>query len=333
MDKTTSFENSLIDLATHPCFNLDARHTYSRVHLPVAPRCNMQCNYCNRKFSCVNESRPGVACAILTPHQSLEYVRRLMVATPNMSVIGIAGPGDPFANPDETMETLRLVRSEFPRLLLCVATNGLALLPFVPGLAALHVSHVTITVNAVDPGIGAGIYSWMFHDNQTYRGAEAAELLWENQRKAIRELKNHGVLVKINTILIPGVNDGHLTEVARLVAALGADILNIMPLYPTKDTIFGAIGEPTTIMIEKARQKGVGFLPQVSLCYRCRADAAGLLGVESTPEQFELLRSAAQSEPARSAEPSGCDTKKCSPSGCGDGTGKATGAASVYQGA
>jgi len=297
MDTEISAKSSGIDLASHPCFNKDARHTYARVHLPVAPRCNMQCNYCDRKFSCVNESRPGVACTILTPPQALDYVRRLMVATPNMSVIGIAGPGDPFANPDETLETLRLVRREFPALLLCMATNGLALLPYVADLAALNVSHVTVTVNAVDPEIGAGIYSWMLHDSHIYRGSAAAELLWENQCNAIKSLKNHGVLVKINTILIPGVNDHHINKVAGTVATMGVDVLNIMPLYPTRNTAFGSIEEPTAALVDKARKEAALFLPQMSHCSRCRADAAGLLGVESTPEQFELLRSVAQAGP------------------------------------
>jgi nitrogen fixation protein NifB len=96
-----------------------------------------------------------------------------------------------------------------------------------------------------------------------------------------------------------------------------------MPLYPTRDTVFGSIVEPSTIMVEKARKEAAQFLPQMSHCSRCRADAAGLLGVESTPEQFELLRSVARMAPAHS-ETSGCDTQKCSSGGCGDKTGKAT---------
>ncbi len=51
----------------HPCFNEEAKHTSARVHLPVAPKCNIQCNYCNRKFDCVNESRPGVTSSVLAP--------------------------------------------------------------------------------------------------------------------------------------------------------------------------------------------------------------------------------------------------------------------------
>ena len=30
------------------------------MHVAVAPACNIQCHYCNRKYDCANESRPGV---------------------------------------------------------------------------------------------------------------------------------------------------------------------------------------------------------------------------------------------------------------------------------
>jgi len=142
---------SAAKLGSHPCFNQEARHTNARIHLPVAPRCNMQCNYCNRKYSCVNESRPGVTCAILTPKQSVDYLRKYTEKLANLSVVGIAGPGDPFACADETLETLRLVKAEFPDLLLCVASNGLNLPPYIDDLAAIGLSHITVTVNAVDP--------------------------------------------------------------------------------------------------------------------------------------------------------------------------------------
>jgi nitrogen fixation protein NifB len=151
---------------------------------------------------------------------------------PNLSVVGIAGPGDPFANPDETIRTLKLVRDLYPSLLLCVATNGLNLLPFVDELAELNVSHVTITLNAVDPSIGAKIYSWVRHNRRTFLREEGAELLLNNQLKAIVRLKEKGVLVKINTIIIPGINDKHIPEVAKKVGELGADMLNCMPMYP-----------------------------------------------------------------------------------------------------
>ena len=175
----------MIDISKHPCFNDAARHTHERVHLPVAPRCNVQCNFCNRKFDCASESRPGVSSALLSPAQALIYTRKLVESGHRLSVVGIAGPGDPFANAEETMETLRLIREEFPDMLLCVATNGLAVLPYVHDLAVLKVSHVSITVNALVPSEGAKIYAWVRDNRKLYRGEEGAALLWERQAAAI----------------------------------------------------------------------------------------------------------------------------------------------------
>ena len=44
----------------HPCYSEKAHHHYARMHVAVAPACNIQCHYCNRKYDCANESRPGV---------------------------------------------------------------------------------------------------------------------------------------------------------------------------------------------------------------------------------------------------------------------------------
>ena len=82
-------------LENHPCFNEGACSSYGRIHLPVASRCNVQCNFCNRKFDCVNESRPGVTSGILSPDQAIRYLDEVMATRKDISVVGIAGPGDP----------------------------------------------------------------------------------------------------------------------------------------------------------------------------------------------------------------------------------------------
>ena len=191
------------DFNRHPCFNVQAKGQYGRVHLPVAPKCNIQCNYCNRKYDCVNESRPGVTSTLLSPDQALVYMGRVLEREPRISVAGIAGPGDPFANPDETLETMRLIRRHYPDTILCLSSNGMNLAPHVPELAAIGVSHVTVTVNAVDPTISQQIYAWVRDGKVIYRGRQAAELLLARQLEAIRLLKEHGVTVKVNTIVNP----------------------------------------------------------------------------------------------------------------------------------
>ena len=262
----------------HPCFDEEAKHTNARVHLPVAPRCNIQCNYCNRKYDCVNESRPGVTSSVLTPVQAAGYLKELNSRMDNLAVIGIAGPGDPFANPEETLDTMRRVKNEFPDKIFCLSTNGLELEPYIDEIAELGVSHVTLTINAVDPAVTAKIYKWVRYGKHVYRGEEGAAILLERQLACIPKLKARGIMVKINSIIIPGINDNHIEEVARVCAGLGADVINCIPLIPTAETPFAEIEKPDSKLIFKVRTKASEHLKLMSHCARCRADAAGLLG-------------------------------------------------------
>ncbi|MFW5864361.1 MAG: nitrogenase cofactor biosynthesis protein NifB [bacterium] len=265
------------DLEKHPCFNDKTRRQFGRIHLPVAPKCNIQCNFCNRKYDCMNESRPGVTSTTLSPRQALAYLDDALVKDPRITVVGIAGPGDPMANAEATMETLRLVRQKYPDMLLCLATNGLNLPDYVDELAALEITHVTITINAIDPAIGAKVYAWARDNKIVLRGEKSAQRLIDRQLESLRLLKEKDVLVKVNTILVPGVNDDHVIEVARKVGEMGADILNILPLYPVEGSGFENIPEPSKELVEKLRAEAGQYVSQMHHCTRCRADAVGLL--------------------------------------------------------
>lgn len=278
-----------IDMNNHPCFNHRARHTHGRVHLPVAPDCNIQCNFCNRKYDCVNESRPGVTSAVLSPRQALVYLENINAKRENLSVVGIAGPGDPFAAPEKTMETLRLVRERFPEKILCVATNGLNIGPSIDELAGLNTSHITVTVNAVDPEIGARVYSWVRYNKRVYRKTDGARILLEKQLEAIKALKEKGVTVKVNSIIIPGINDTHIPAVAEKMGELGVDILNCIPLYKNEGSAFAHIDEPDKKTVAKIRKDAAVHIPQMHHCTRCRADAAGLLGEETDKSDLYSL--------------------------------------------
>ncbi len=215
------------------------------MHLPVAPKCNIKCNFCDRKYDCVNESRPGVTSTLLSPEQAGVYMHKVLEKEPRITVAGIAGPGDPFANGPETIATLRTIRRNHPDVLLCVSSNGMAIGPYIETLAELAVSHVTITVCAVDPAIGEKIYGWVEDGKVIYRGRQAAEILLSRQLAAIGKLKAHGITVKVNCIVIPGINDGHVEEVARTMKSLGVDLLNCMAMFPNANTPFGTVAQPS----------------------------------------------------------------------------------------
>jgi nitrogen fixation protein NifB len=242
-----------MDFGNHPCFDAEKRHRTGRIHLPVARLCNIQCNFCNRKYDCVNESRPGVTSRVLTPLQAVSYLDSVLEKIGDIQVVGIAGPGDPFANPEETLGTLRRIREKYREKILCVATNGLELPNYVEDLARLAISHVTITVNTVDPETGKKIYPWVRLGKHIYRGIEGARMLLARQAEAIKPLKANRITVKINTVIIPGVNEDQAEDIARRAAALGADIQNCIPMMHVEGTVFETISPPAHEDMEALR--------------------------------------------------------------------------------
>ncbi len=281
------------DLSRHPCFNAKVQGKFGRVHLPVAPKCNIKCNYCNRKYDCVNESRPGVTSTILSPEQALVYMEKVLLAEPRISVAGIAGPGDPFANANETLSTMQLLRQNYPDLILCLSSNGLGLAPHVDEVADIGVSHVTVTVNGIDPEVTKNIYSFVKDGKVIYQGLQAAELLLARQLAAIEKLKSRGVTVKVNFITVPGVNDHHAETTAATMAKLGVDLFNCMAILPNADTLFADIVEPDKKKMNGLRNDCEKHLPQMRHCKRCRADAVGLLGKDRSGEMAGCLNACA----------------------------------------
>ncbi|WP_394153703.1 nitrogenase cofactor biosynthesis protein NifB [Vibrio maritimus] len=280
----------------HPCYSKNA-HQYARIHLPVAPACNIQCHYCNRKYDCSNESRPGVVSHLVDPHGAFKRYQAVASRSPNLSVVGIAGPGDALANPAATFKTLELVRQHNPQVQLCISTNGLALVDYIEPLLAAGVNHLTITINCVDPHIGAKIYPWIYFDHRRLRGVEAASTLIKRQLEGLEAAAQAGMLVKVNTVLIPGINDSHIEAVAEKVSQLGAMLHNIMPLIsePKHGTYFGITGQsgPNEQQLDRARQDSAKHIAQMTHCQQCRADAVGTLGEPcSQAETIEALPTA-----------------------------------------
>ena len=275
----------------HPCYSEDAHHYFARMHVAVAPACNIQCHYCNRKYDCANESRPGVVSEVLSPEQAVKKVKAVAATIPQMTVLGIAGPGDPLANPQRTLETFRMLSEQAPDIKLCVSTNGLALPECVEELAKHNIDHVTITINCVDPEIGAKIYPWIFWNNKRIRGVKAARILIEQQQKGLEMLVARGILVKVNSVLIPGVNDEHLKEVSKIVKAKGAFLHNVMPLIaePEHGTFYGVMGQrsPEPEELQDLQDACAGDMNMMRHCRQCRADAVGMLG-EDRGDEFTL---------------------------------------------
>jgi nitrogen fixation protein NifB len=288
-DATVSLDDKIrARIEKHPCYSEEAHHYYARMHVAVAPACNIQCNYCNRKYDCANESRPGVVSELLTPEEAAHKVLVIAGKIPQMTVLGIAGPGDPLANPEKTFRTFELISQKAPDIKLCLSTNGLMLPDYVDRIKQLNIDHVTITINMVDPEIGAKIYPWVHYRRKRYKGIEGIRILHERQMEGLQALQEADILCKVNSVLIPGINDEHLVEVNEVIRSKGAFLHNIMPLIsaPEHGTHFGLTGQrgPTPKELKTLQDKCSGNMKMMRHCRQCRADAVGLLGEDRSQE-------------------------------------------------
>ncbi len=258
----------------HSCFS-NTGPEVSRVHLPVAKFCNIKCNFCKPTVNpCLHGCRPGLSSNLFTPEEAIIWLEDIM-ARQNISlkIAGIAGPGEPLYN-EETFETIELIRRRFPHMKICLSTNGLLLSHCIDKIKALDVETLTVTINAVTVKTGVEIYERV---GNVY-GEEGVKILIDAQEEGIAKAIEKGLVVKINTVFVPGINNNEIAKIAEKMGKLGAFIHNVIPLIPNDK--FAHLKEPSPYQIEKARAEAEKYINQFNRCKRCRADAV-ILGNEN----------------------------------------------------
>ncbi len=263
----------------HPCFNPAAARHFGRIHLPIAPRCNIRCRYCIPHTPCTNENRPGAAHRVYSKEQALAALERALPQHSFLRVVGVAGPGDPLT--DHTpVDFMAVVRKRWPGLLLCLSTNGLYLPQTLDRLCEAGLSHLTVTINAVDPEIASRIIYWVEGKDRVLWGREAGQRLIEAQLAGVARAVQYGLRVKVNSVLIPGINAHHLPEVARTVRDLGVNLMNVMPLLPRAG--LAHVEKPSKADLAQVRRACAIHLSVMGHCRQCRADAMGLITEDLT---------------------------------------------------
>jgi nitrogen fixation protein NifB len=264
---------------------------HGRIHLPVSPVCNICCRFCVRGFSVLPvwseqevsevssrdpKENPGWAAEVLSYDGALCVLEKALSICPDITVVGIAGPGDPLATRD-AIEVFEDVHRNYPELIKCISTNGLMLPMYADDLEKVGVTSISVTINAISPEILKKIVSKITYEDVVYNNDErGAEILIQNQLRGIRLVSDFAV-VKVNTVLIPGVNDSHIGDIAKAVSDAGAKIFNIIPLIPQGE--FSAYSPPNCIELSMARMEAERYLSVFRYCKRCRADACGIPGI------------------------------------------------------
>lgn len=252
----------------HPCFQNGPAHV-ARMHLPVAPLCNIKCSFCNPipGNTCLHGCMPGLTSEVYDPSTALERLREVIEDRHiHIRIVGIAGPGEPLFNP-ETFEVLERIRRAYPQIHLCLSTNGLLLPDCVDRIAALGVETLTVTINSVSLPVARRVY-----EHVRGRTDDAAfEELMRNQLLGVMLAAKRGICVKVNSVLIPGENEDELPEIACLARERGAYIHNILPLIPRSDARRRCA--PDNATMQRARAACGENLMQFECCRHCRADA------------------------------------------------------------
>jgi nitrogen fixation protein NifB len=220
---------------------------------------------------------------MLTPQEAASIVDRSLMLCPEITVVGVAGPGESLAT-SHALDALSLVHERHPELIGCLSTNGLLLAENIEQIVRSGVRTVTVTINAVDPVILSSICEAVVRDNTYLTGLLAAQTLISAQIDGLRKATEAGLVVKVNAVLIPGVNDEHTGEIARIAAAAGAIMMNIIPLIPQHK--LSHIPAPDCDQLNRARESAEHYLPVFRHCKHCRADACGIPGINDLSDQL-----------------------------------------------
>lgn len=278
--------NTYKDLqSSHPCFG-GHKNNVGRIHLPVSPGCNIACRFCDRVINDV-EDRPGVTSKVITPEESIEVLEKALKICPEITVAGIAGPGDTLAS-DYALQTFKKIKEKFPKLIKCMSTNGLLLYEKADELIDVGIDSLTVTVNAVEPEIEAKLNKYIIYHGRRYDGVEGAKILIENQLKGIKKVADAGITVKVNSVLVPEINGNHIERIAKTVKEAGASIYNIIPLIPQAE--LSDQKAPICAEIDEARTRASKYIDVFRHCQHCRADAVGVPGKSEYGDQIYQRR-------------------------------------------
>ena len=181
---------------------------------------------------------PGLIGRALLPTEALELIAQTLEQGTVVEMVELAGPGDPLATPEITLECVRGIRDRYPELAIIVSTLGLGIELCTAQFAKLDVG-VNLLVDAVRPEVVAKVFTWIRPERKTIPLARVAPLLVEGQARAMNVCNQAGLALTVSTTLYPGYNDEHIAAVAKTVADLGANTMTLQPFMPC-----GAEDEP-----------------------------------------------------------------------------------------
>ncbi len=217
---------------------------------------------------------PGRAYRVMKVEEALVRLQEELAKRSNLRIVAISGPGEPLYN-NQTFEVLENASRLDYDLEFCLSTNGVFLYDSVPRLARIGVRTVTVSMSAVRPSTAEKVYEWVKFDRERiFEGF--GETIIQRQLDGIRRAAAEGIYIKVNSVLMPGINVSEMELIAKEVAKAGAKFHNIMPLVPCgtlKD-----MRPPSEEELASSRAQAARYIGQFLECKACRSDVVGIPG-------------------------------------------------------
>ncbi|MFW9960747.1 MAG: radical SAM protein [Candidatus Thorarchaeota archaeon] len=260
----------------HPCFSNNRENLWTRIHLPVAARCNVKCIFCDHNLGAAcHTSKPGYSSHLMTPREAIARVITEHSLEPRLKIVAISGPGEPLAN-DETFVTLKGVHDNLAGVEFCLSTNGTLLVDTLEKICNLNISTISVSMSTQSYDIAAQLYEWAILDGQILKGKEMGREVISRQLNGIRFAADAGIFVKVNTILIPELNDDDIGPLSHRISDAGAQLQNIVPIVSCGKAI--NLKPPLDSELAVARRTASQYIDQFLHCKQCRSDVIGIPG-------------------------------------------------------
>jgi nitrogen fixation protein NifB len=218
--------------------------------LPVAPRALARIRF----------AQLDLQARAVPPTGALTWLAENLRQGAPIGTVDLDGPGDPLAEIECTMATLELIRGKYPDLALSLTTLGLHGEKYAKSLAAAGVTSVTLLVDAVSRPVAEKLYAWIRPERKTVPLAQAGTMLIDEQSLAVQAFKAAGCRVRVRSTVYPGINDGHLEEIARVMAGLGVEAMTLAPCKTMADQEEQLLSPPDRATMLRLQKKGAKHL-------------------------------------------------------------------------
>ncbi len=202
---------------------------FESISLPVAPSCNMMCNFCTKDRDCIcNGNNPEYLSRTMTPRQAVNWAKQAVHENKRIKIIEISGPGEPLYNA-QTFETLKRLNMELPDCFYRINTNGLLLSEKMDDLVKLNVRMINISICSISMEGITRLYSRIIRDKSVIsRGNEMAKAILALQAEGIKLCVANGMNVGINTLCIKGANENEIMEMALKFSKMGVNSMHLI---------------------------------------------------------------------------------------------------------